>query len=232
MLVGLDGSLAQINPPERLFTKMIDKAAQSLVDIFKRTQPPLDEESVRRFSCYTAVSGKSKYMALSDESSNLYYILIQLVLLEVDANNYFPFLSITGTDPAPQYRISSPVSKRSGFDLDLNLDTTMSISKIFPVQITVAGIQPGFSQVKRVKDHIEIISKRRRFKIAYLILIDKTKERLIAMLTHLHSQDAIFLIHVDRNYPELQLEIQRHIHKFYKESNNVHLFETPFYLQW
>ena len=83
--------MAQINPPELLFTKMIDKAAQSLVDIFqrdksaqslfdmfKRTKPPLDEESVRRFSCYTAVSGQSKYMALSDESSNLYYILMIL----------------------------------------------------------------------------------------------------------------------------------------------------------
>jgi hypothetical protein len=47
---------------------MVDKAAQALVDIFEKTQYPVDGGSIRRFSCYTAVSGKSKYIALSDES--------------------------------------------------------------------------------------------------------------------------------------------------------------------
>ena len=75
IVVGLDGSLAQVNPPKEIFTKMVDKAAKMYVDILKMNQRPVDGDAIRRFSCYTAVSGRSKYIALSDESSILFKIL-------------------------------------------------------------------------------------------------------------------------------------------------------------
>jgi hypothetical protein len=70
IVVGLDGSLDQVNPPKEIFTQMVDKAAQAFVRSLNRH--PINREAIRRFSCYTAVSGRSKYIALSDESSILF----------------------------------------------------------------------------------------------------------------------------------------------------------------
>jgi hypothetical protein len=135
---------------------------------------------------------------------------------------------VTGTDSVHQYRVSHP-SKRSSFNLDWNLNTTIAASHNFPVSITV---KPGLSPVEPWDDQKKTVSKRRRYKIAYLILVHDNKESLLEMFKYLHSQDAIFLIHVDRNYPELQTDLQNHINEYYKDSNNIHFFEKPFYLQW
>ena len=152
--------------------------------------------------------------------------------MEVDAIKYFDFLSVTGTDPVGQYGIKSSPKERS--EPDWGQATSIKVSDGFPIDVTVSGIQPGLSQVESLNDHDhrEKLKNRRRFKIAYLILVHKSKESVLAMLKYLHSPDSIILIHVDGNYPELQNDIRRHIIDHYKDCENIYLFQKPFNLQW
>ena len=61
----LDGLLEQVNQKQQTFTQMIDTAAFAYYDHLKNGK--YDQEALRRFSCYTAVTGRSDHMALSDD---------------------------------------------------------------------------------------------------------------------------------------------------------------------
>ena len=65
MLVELNGSIAHVNPTKKKLTQMIDLAAQNYFSELKQNW--LDTESIHRFACYTAVSGRSTNLALSEE---------------------------------------------------------------------------------------------------------------------------------------------------------------------
>ena len=87
----------------------------------------------------------------------------------------------------------------------------------------------------RSRDHIQnqqVASQKPRYKIAYLILAHKSKENLLEMLKHLYSKDAIFLIHIDGNYPEMYNDVRNSIDMDFEQNGNVYLVEKPFKLQW
>ena len=65
MTVELNGSIAQVNPTKKKLTQLIDSAAQNYFSELK--QKPLDVESIRRFACYMAVSGRSTDISLSEK---------------------------------------------------------------------------------------------------------------------------------------------------------------------
>ena len=65
MTVELNGSIAQVNPTKKKLTQLIDSAAQNYFSELKRDS--LDTESIHRFACYTAVSGRSTDLSLSEE---------------------------------------------------------------------------------------------------------------------------------------------------------------------
>jgi hypothetical protein len=66
--VALNGSIAQVNPKVTDFVRMIDSAATEYFSQF--SQYPADKESIKRFSCYMAVSGRSEYISISEEPSD------------------------------------------------------------------------------------------------------------------------------------------------------------------
>jgi hypothetical protein len=71
MTVELNGSIAQVNPTKKKLTQLIDSAAQNYFSELKQKgesqQKPLDVESIRRFACYMAVSGRSTDISLSEK---------------------------------------------------------------------------------------------------------------------------------------------------------------------
>ena len=65
MIVELNGSIAQVNPTKKKLTQLIDSAAQNYFNELKLNR--LDTESIHRFACYTAVSGRSTDLSLSED---------------------------------------------------------------------------------------------------------------------------------------------------------------------
>lgn len=72
--VSLNGSLAQVNPPVYVFSQMIDNAAEKYFNELMRYKT--EQDSILRFSCYTAVSGRSEHIALSDEPRTQHYLTL------------------------------------------------------------------------------------------------------------------------------------------------------------
>ncbi len=76
------------------------------------------------------------------------------------------------------------------------------------------------------------ITKRRRYKIAYLILAHKKKENLIEMLRILNSPDAIILIHIDGKFPEMLNDVRNIVKTAFAQNENIYFVENPFKLSW
>lgn len=71
---------------------------------------------------------------------------------------------------------------------------------------------------------------KKRYKIAYFIMAHANKKCLMAMMDALYSTEAIYLIHVDANFPDFKEEIKEWVE--YSKFNNVHVMKASFYGQW
>ena len=86
--------------------------------------------------------------------------------------------------------------------------------------------------VNDTKQDANQFTKRRRYKIAYLILAHKNKENLIEMLRILNSPDAIILIHIDGKFLEMLNDVRNHVKTGFPQNENIYFIKNPFKLSW
>jgi hypothetical protein len=88
-----------------------------------------------------------------------------------------------------------------------------------------------FLSVKNLKRSPDM-TKKRRYKIAYLILAHKNKENLLELLKLMYSEDAIFIIHFDGNFPDVLNAVRTYVQNDFKHDGNIFFVDNPFKCQW
>ena len=151
--------------------------------------------------------------------------------MEVNAPTYFSHLSVHGSDPSIQYTYETEQQEVENSEYHWDQEPTIDASRKFPIEVTISNIKRHPKIIDQNKMG-EIVLKRPRYRIAYLILAHKNKENLFEMFKYLYSEDAIFLFHIDANSLDLDKAIREWTKDNFHQSQNIYFVERPFHLQW
>ncbi|KAI9105590.1 core-2/I-branching enzyme-domain-containing protein [Phlyctochytrium arcticum] len=250
----LGGSLITANPTRSLAAKMIDALARKVYDnlMLWAGSDALDPMSVRRFACYMSAHGKNEYALATDA----------MWMTHVDGRQFFPDLSLWGPDDVDKQRAASLAEAAASTDSkeaqDLNAaneekeEADLKLEQDLQVWNPVsAGRRKDLHSKKHVRDTMSPRNKllkfnttttptaaplprRRRYKIAYLLLLHERLDTFSKLFEALFDQDGVFLIHVDAKRGPFRSEIQAWLtgHPVYSQASNIFVMEKSFNINW
>jgi hypothetical protein len=196
---------------------------------------------VQRFACYMSLLGHSDYSAIADG----------FLLLHVDATQYFPTLSLNGPDPAEKYTTTRQYFEEKGPRTDQGQSDDFITRSgegptvVYPLQKrsqrkdsekgALKPVPPFASLMEEPPTGLES-SKRKKYKIAYLLLAHENFDALVRVVQSLYTEEGFFLIHVDASNPDLDRRIRSWLlandDEIRKNGRNIQVFEKPFPMQW
>lgn len=212
---------------------------------------PFDPVSVRRFACYMAANGRNEYALATDGHW----------LVHVNGKNYFPELTLDGPGDAKTVFIDDPkpdvhLAKRENEskiqelkedgeerfdegeveqgDWGLELDEDEQDSALGSTDLRLIAQKPNYSIKQPHSAPTEPLPHRRKYKIAYLLLVHERLDIFSTLFEGLYDQDGLFLIHVDNKRFEFKTQIHLWLqtHQVYKESQNIFVMDNSFNLNW
>ena len=126
-----------------------------------------------------------------------------------------------------------PVTWSSRADQNTSLYRKSRVIDLFANLLVLREVDPSiyfpFLSVNRKSPEM---TKKRRYKIAYLILAHKNKENLLELLKLMYSEDAIFIIHFDGNFPDILNQVRIYVQNDFKHDGNIFFVDNPFKCQW
>ncbi|KAJ3397427.1 Beta-1,3-galactosyl-O-glycosyl-glycoprotein beta-1,6-N-acetylglucosaminyltransferase 4 [Lobulomyces angularis] len=187
----LNGSLAEINPTKNMIISLIETQAK---ETFGSINLLLEEKNVdsldlRRFSCYFSAEGTNGLVNLSETR----------FLKEINAKNYFPFLSLE------KENVADLTNSYKHFNLDFNIKQDESLFDSFLDD----NLNHNNNIVDVNRDKLKK-TKKRKLKIAYLILTHEITSfhNIKLLINKLSTKDSIILIHVDLKSTELKISLE------------------------
>ena len=123
---------------------------------------------------------------------------------ELDPIIYFPFLSINQIEPITTFKASQKIKWK-------NLEIVADESNPLGVHITQNQVNESpkamdKSRIQSEFNRLNIDPGKKRYKIAYFIMAHGNKDCLVTLMDALYSEEAIYLIHIDANFPDLKLK--------------------------
>ncbi|TPX68329.1 hypothetical protein SpCBS45565_g03205 [Spizellomyces sp. 'palustris'] len=247
----LGGNLITANPSRLLAANMIDTLARKVYDnvMSWAEHESFDPTSVRRFACYMAAHGKNEYALATDG----------MWLLHVNGTAYFPELTLEGPGNTPVSgqkqlggghirRAAVPTGKQDNAALQDDYKDKED-SKADDKKASNNALAPtdtSSSALKFIKNRSDPPPKqrhsapttplpnRRRYKIAYLLLVHERLDVFSTLFDALYDQDGVFLIHVDAKRSDFRAEVHKWLitHKVYANSDNIFVMENSFNMNW
>jgi hypothetical protein len=172
------------------------------------------------------------------------------MLLNVDAAQYFPMLSLNGPDPAGKYTIGKQYFEESGGqDGAGKKDDFVTRSGDGPIVVyplekktgnkgSKGGLDPvpNFASLMEEPPTPLESSKRKKYKIAYLLLAHENFDALVRVVQSLYTEEGLFLIHIDASHPDLDKKVRDWLlendEEIRNNGRNIKVFESPFSMQW
>ncbi|KAJ3413172.1 hypothetical protein HDV05_008375 [Chytridiales sp. JEL 0842] len=115
----LKGTLADLNPPMEIVTSLIDTQAQSVFNLINKGNPFLEQEPLKRFSCYAAAEG-SNPVANFSETRFLKHVHPETYMLPV-LPAYKPSTKSPLPGPRRKYKMAFLIMAHGGAEVLENL---------------------------------------------------------------------------------------------------------------